>query len=294
MITVGEYLERTARWLRERGAPTPKVDADNLLSHLLGIERLQLYLMYDRPLTDDELAALRPLVRRRGQREPLAWITGHKGFHALDLLIQPGVLVPRPDTEVLVEAALEWIDADRGEDDETPVYVADMGSGSGAVGLALAHAREVIRVYATDVADAALAVTKANVDKLDLGRRVAVLRGPWLDPIPANRRIDWVVSNPPYIPTRVIDTLQPEVSTFEPREALDGGRDGLVAYHELVPRVRARARKGLLVEVGHDQAEAVSALLTRHGFEEVRTWQDYGGHERVVAGRIPTSEVEGD
>lgn len=282
MTTLLEILQRTERWFRDRGVPTPRLDAELLLAHVLRTERLQLYLMYDRPMTDAELEALRPLVKRRGQREPVAWIVGSKGFHRLDLRVHAGVLVPRPDTEVLVDAALGWIGAPEG-----PVFVADVGSGSGAVGLAIAASLPTARVYATDVADAALANTRDNVAALGLADRVAVLRGPLLTPIPEARPVDWVVSNPPYIPSDAIDALQPEVSRFEPRLALDGGRDGLAVYRALVPAARARARQGLLVEVGHDQAAAVSALFTDAGFVDVRTWQDFGGHQRVVGGRVP-------
>lgn len=280
MKTLVDVLRATERWFREKGTPSPRLDAEVLLAHVLGTERLQLYLMYDRPLTDEELDALRPLVRRRGTREPLAWITGHKGFHQLDLQTHTGVLVPRPDTETLVEAAMSWI----GEPEE-PVFVADVGTGTGAVALSLAHANAQIRVYATDISPEALANAKANVAALELGDRVAVLQGSLLDPIPAQRPIDWVVSNPPYIATRVIDGLEPEVSQHEPRTALDGGPDGLAVYRKLIPAAVARARKGLLLEVGHDQAEKVAGLCQQAGWHDVQTWKDLGGHVRVVGAR---------
>ena len=283
MITLLDVLRRTEAWLVERGAPSARRDAELLLAHVLGTTRLQLYLMYDRPLTDAELDALRPLVRRRGAREPVAWITGDVGFHALELAVTPGVLVPRPDTETLVDAALAaWAEAP-----DAPIYVADVGCGSGAIGLALAAADPRVRVYATDLSDAALACARDNVARLDLADRVAVLRGPLLTPIPAARPIDWVVSNPPYIPTAVIDTLEPEVRDHEPRLALDGGPDGLTVYRALLPAARARARHGLLVEIGYDQGRAVSGLFVEHGFDAVQVLQDAGRRDRVVAGRIP-------
>jgi release factor glutamine methyltransferase len=282
MMSLLDVLKRTEAWLRERGVDSPRLDAERLIGHVLGIERLRLYLMFDRPMSDDELAALRPLMRRRGQREPLAYILGSRGFHDIDLIVRPGVLVPRPDTEALVDAALEWFGTS-----EEPLFVADVGSGSGAVGLAIAHALPSVRVYAIDVSPDALAVTRENVTALGLTDRVGVLRGSMLNPVPTSRAIDWVVSNPPYIASRIIPTLQVEVARYEPRLALDGGRDGLDAYHALIPAARARARKGLLVEVGHDQAVAVSELFSQAGFTDVRTWKDLGGIERVVGGRIP-------
>jgi release factor glutamine methyltransferase len=280
-VTLVDVLRRTETFLRNKGVPSPRLEAELLLSKVLGLPRLQLYLAHDRPLTPGELDALRPLVARRGNREPMSWILGERGFHRIELAIEPGVLDPRPDTETLVEAALAEIPADSADS----VYVADVGCGSGAVGLAIAAARPSVRVYAVDLDDTALRVTKANVAKLGLGERVAVLKGDLLDPIPAKRPIDWVVSNPPYVPTREIAELEPEVRVHEPRLALDGGPDGLDVYRRLVPAAFQRARRGLLLEVGHDQAARVADLLRRAGFGDLRTARDLSGIERVVGGR---------
>ncbi len=280
--TLVEILTRTAGFLEGRGVDSPRLDAELLVAHVLGLERLQLYLQHDRPFTAEELDALRPLVRRRGAREPLAWITGHRGFHDIDLAVHRGVLVPRPDTEALVEAALERIDAE-GSD---PVFVADVGCGTGAVGLALAAARPAVRLYAIDLDEAALANTRENVERLGLAARVAVLRGSLLEPVPAARPIDWVVSNPPYIPSGDVDGLMPEVSRHEPRLALDGGGDGLDVVRALLDQARQRVRRGLLVEIGHDQAQATAALFEAAGLRDVRIHRDLSGHERVVDGRV--------
>lgn len=282
--TLVQVLERTTHWLAGRGVDSPRLDAELLIAHLLGLERLQLYLKFDRPFSDDELDRLRLLVRRRGDREPMAWILGERGFHAVELQVRPGVLVPRPDTETLVEAALSLLPDG---DDAAPVFIADVGCGSGAVGLAIAAARPCARVYATDLSEDALTNTRANVQGLGLGDRVAVLRGDLLDPIPAHRPIDWVVSNPPYIPSGDIDALMPEVSRHEPRLALDGGEDGLDVVRRLVTVSRSRARRGLLLEIGHDQASATARLLEAAGFVQVRSWPDLAGIDRVVGGEIP-------
>jgi len=284
VIALVEVLGKTERWFRDKGVPSPRLDAELLLCHVLGLQRLQVYLQHDRPVTDAELDALRPYVKRRGDREPLAWILGHREFHNIDLLVEPGVLVPRPDTETLVEAALEWIPSDA-----DPVYVADIGSGSGAIGLAVAHERPGVRLYAVDRAPVPLRLTRANVERLGLATRVAVLEGDLLDPIPARRPLDWVLSNPPYIPSEEIDGLEPEVSKWEPRLALDGGKDGLDVYRALVPKAAERAREGVLVEVGAGQASRVADLMTRVGLTGVRTWKDLAGIERVVGGRRATA-----
>lgn len=276
-----EILGRTTDFLKSRGVDAPRLDAELILAHVLGMERLALYLQFDRPLTDDELDRLRPLVRRRGQREPMAWILGERGFHALDLVVHTGVLVPRPDTETLVEAALERIRAVPGED---PVYIADLGCGTGAVGLAIAHAEPRVRVYAVDLSPEALANTRENVERLGLSDRVGVIRGDLLDAVPGHRPVDWIVSNPPYIPTGDIDALMPEVSRFEPRLALDGGPDGLDVVRRIVDQTMARVRHGVLLEIGHDQAEAVAEVGRSAGLVDVTVHNDLANIGRVVSG----------
>jgi len=283
LVRLVDVLTRTERWLRDKGIPSPRYESELLLCKALRMERLQLYLAHDRPMTGEELGRLRPLVRRRGQREPLAWILEEQGFHAIDLTLRPGVLVPRPDTEVLVNALLEAIP----ESEPAPVYVADVGCGSGAIGLALAAARPQLRVYAIDIDPVAVQLTKDNVEKLGLGDRVGVLQGDLLRAVPPQRPIDWVVSNPPYIPSADISALEPEVSRHEPRRALDGGPDGLAAYRELIPMAAARARRGVLVEVGHDQAGKVADLFRRTGLVQISTHPDLAGIQRVVSGRVP-------
>ncbi|MCB9671381.1 MAG: peptide chain release factor N(5)-glutamine methyltransferase [Alphaproteobacteria bacterium] len=281
-MSLVEILTRTEAFLRERGIDGPRRESELLLSHVLGLERLQLYLSWDRPVTEAERATLRELVARRGRREPLAWILGTTGFHALDLLVHRDVLVPRPDSETLVDAALEWIPKDA-----SPVYVADIGSGTGAIGLAIAMAHPGVRLYATDVSEAALANTRANVAALGLTERVAVLAGPFLEPIPSKRPVEWVVSNPPYIPRKAIDGLMPEVARFEPRLALDGGPDGLDVYRALIPLAAARATRGVLVEIGQGQAPRVLDLMRKAGLDPVQSWNDLAGIPRVVGGLVP-------
>ncbi|MFK7929103.1 MAG: peptide chain release factor N(5)-glutamine methyltransferase [Myxococcota bacterium] len=278
--TLVDVLTRTDAYLRERGVDSPRLDAELLVGHVLGIERLQVYMQFDRPMGPDELDQLRALVRRRGGREPMAYILGERGFHAVDLLVDADVLVPRPDTETLVEAALEFIPDGEGE----PIFVADIGCGTGAVGLAVAMARPRVRLFSVDLSDAALANTKKNVARLELTDRVAVLKGHLLDPIPTSRPIDWVLSNPPYIPTADLDGLMPEVSVHEPRLALDGGLDGLDVIRELVRASVPRARLGLLLELGKGQHEDVMALMMTAGLQNVRAWNDLGGIGRVVGG----------
>jgi release factor glutamine methyltransferase len=241
---------------------------------------LQVYLQHDRPVTQAETDTLRSLVRRRGQREPLGWVLGELGFYQIDVRVHAQVLTPRPDTEALVELALSMLPP-AGPD---PLFVADIGCGTGIVGLAIATARPDVRVYAVDLAPEALANTRANVARLGLEQRVAVLRGDLLDAVPPNRAIDWVVSNPPYIPTAEIDGLMPEVSKWEPRLALDGGQDGLEVVRRLMAQA-TRARQGLVLEIGSGQAPTVVSLLADAGWRDVVTRRDLAGIERAVGAR---------
>jgi len=281
MVTVVEILKKTEAFFRSRGIPSPRLDAELIVGHHLQLDRVALYLQFDRPLNEAELHPMRLDVKRRANREPIAWITGTKGFWSLELESHRDVLVPRPDTETLVQAALDVIP----EDEE--LFVADIGSGTGAVGLAIASERPLIKLFAIDVSDAALHCTKANVAKLSMSSRVAVLKGSLLDPIPTDRRIDIIVSNPPYIPSADIEALSPEIATHEPRLALDGGKDGLDIYRDLIPLAAARATRAILLEHGDGQHEAVATMMRAVGITEPTFQADLTGTVRVVTGLVP-------
>lgn len=274
-----EVLMSTAAYFKSRGIPSARLDAELLIGHALGLDRVQVYLAFDRPLLEEELEPIRALVRRRGNREPLAWIVGSREFYGRDFRVGPGVLVPRPDTETLIEALLPLLPLNE------ECFVADVGSGSGCIGLTLAAERPLLRLYAIDKAEAPLTFTRENVEALGLKERVAVLRGSLLAPVPAGRRIDWVVSNPPYIPSADIEGLAPEVRDQEPRLALDGGPDGLDVYRALVQEASARAQRGVAFEVGYGQAPEVAALVEAAGFPRVTLHADLGGVQRVVIGQ---------
>ena len=279
MTTVVDVLKKTEAFFRSKGIPSPRLDAELIVGHHLKMDRVTLYLQFDRPLNEQELGPMRADVKRRADREPVAWIIGSKGFWSLDLASHKDVLVPRPDSETLVTAALEIIPMD------TPCFVADVGSGTGAIGLAIASERPEVKLFATDVSDAALRCTKTNVEALDLSDRVAVLKGSLLEPIPADRDIDVVVSNPPYIPSSDINGLAPEISKHEPRLALDGGQDGLEIYRELIPAAAARASMAVLVEHGDGQDAAIRAMMEAAGLQDIQSHPDLTGVVRVVSGR---------
>jgi release factor glutamine methyltransferase len=278
MESLGRVLALSAELLRERGVPSAKLDASLIIGHALGLDRMQVYLQTDRPLSDEELATIRALLRRRAQREPLAHITGEREFMSLDFAVHPGLLVPRPDSELLVEALLERIPEGR----EEPVFVADIGCGTGCLGLALAKLRPCVRLYAVDRSRLALACTAANREALGLTERVALLEGDLMAPIPPSRPIDWVISNPPYIPSAELEGLEPEVVRFEDRGALDGGPDGLDIVRRLLPQAAQRARVGLVMEHAWQQGPATAALAREAGFAEALTLRDLAGKDRCL------------
>ena len=278
MLTLVDVLKRTEGYFRQRGIASPRLDAELLIGQALGLGRVQLYMNFDMPLEDKDLEGLRAMVRRRGDREPVAYILGSKGFYEHEFKVVPGVLCPRPDTEVLVEAVLELVP------ESGDFFLADVGCGTGCIGLSVAAARPGVKVYATDISDAALRCTRENVAAMELGQRVAVLKGSFLDPVPAERRIDVVVSNPPYIPKADLDKLEPEVREHEPREALEGGLDGLDAYRALIPAAARRAAVAVAVEVGDGQASAVEELMRREGLSGIERRRDLAGKERAVLG----------
>ena len=280
MITVVDILKKTEAFFRSRDIASPRLDAELIVGAHLELDRVALYLQFDRPVTEAELSPIRADVKRRADREPIAWITGTKGFWTLDLKTHAGVLVPRPDSETLVEAALTLIP--EGE----PCFVADIGTGTGAIGLSIASERPDVRLFAVDVSDQALRCTKENVVALGLTDRVAVLKGNLLDPIPAERTVDVVVSNPPYIPTAEIDALAPEIAKHEPRLALDGGQDGLDIYRKLIPAAAARATTAVLVEHGDGQHTAIADLMTAAGLTDVTEYKDLSGAVRVLSARV--------
>ncbi len=284
MLSLTTVLNRSAKFLADHGVPSAKYEAELLMAHALNMSRMDLYLNFDKPLEEQELQRLRPLLKRRGNREPIAWILGEWGFYEDDFIVTPGVLCPRPDTEALVNAALELIPEE--PEDGQPWTIADIGCGSGCVGLSIARKRPHVRVFSVDISPEAIACTKANVEKLGFKDRVAVLKGRFFDPIPKDRPIDLVVSNPPYIPSADIIDLEPEVSIHEPRIALDGGANGLDVYNVLIPMAVERARVGVAVEVGIHQAESVAEIMRRSEMHGVSIHKDLGGIDRVVRGKI--------
>jgi release factor glutamine methyltransferase len=277
-LSAGEVLRRSTAYLAGKGSPTARLDAELLLAHGLGLSRVELYTHHDRPLTAEELAVCRELVRRRGEREPVAYIIGHWGFRRLDLQVDRRVLIPRPETELLVERGLALVA------ETAAPRVLDVGTGSGAVALAIAAEHPGARVTATDVSPDALAVAAANAGRLGLD--VELLLSDLLHAVSA-REFDLVLSNPPYVSRQELSFLEPEVSRWEPALATVAGDDGLAVYRRLLPAVREVLARGghVAVECGAGQAAAVRDELARLGYGDVFVDRDLTGIERVVGGR---------
>lgn len=265
--------------LEAAGVPGPVIDARVLVEAACGVTRADIVGDPYREIGPEEAARLDDYLERRIRREPVSHILGRRGFWNIMLGVSPGVLTPRPETEVIVDHALRLFPEGR------PLRILDLGVGSGAILLAILAERPAARGLGVDVSEEALAVARDNAASLGLAGRVALLRGDWTAGL-AEADFDLVVSNPPYIATGVIETLDPEVRVYEPRLALDGGADGLDAYRRLAPEILRVLKPGgrFLVEIGYDQRTAVETLFREAGAVEVETLQDLSTHDRVVAG----------
>ncbi len=283
--TVGEALAWISEHLREKGDASPRVSSEWLLSAATGMSRIEVYTCHDRPLSDEERAALRQGVVRRVAGEPLQHITGEMPFRHIVLDVRPGVFIPRPETEVLVTVALDHLDS---LDRPGPVVV-DACTGSGAVACSIAWERAGATVWAVDLSDAAVELAAANSGRLALADRVTVLHGDLLDPLPEELRgrVDAVVSNPPYVPTDDISRLPADVRDHDPRLALDGGPDGLTVAVRLMEEARSWLAPGGLLAMELDESRVCDAdLRMREWYEGVRIHTDLAGRDRVLSGTL--------
>ncbi len=267
------------RRLEAAGVDSPVIDARLLLEAGAGVSRLDIITDPRRDLTETQIAAVEALTLRREQREPIGHIIGRKAFWTLDLDVGAAVLSPRPETELLVETALAVLPKD------APARVLDLGVGSGAIVLAILAERPNAKAVGVDFSEAALAVAQRNADKLGLASRLELRSGDWSAGL--EETFDLVVSNPPYIPTGEIADLEPEVSKYEPRLALDGGADGLAAYRSIIAALPTLLVPGgvFALEVGRGQDFAVAALAAEAGLSPEQSKMDLNGIARVVWGR---------
>jgi release factor glutamine methyltransferase len=286
--TVRRLLEWTSGFFTRKNVDAPRLSAELLLAHVLNYPRIKLYTDYERPLDEKDLTRFRDLVQRAGEHEPIAYLTGRAHFFNLEFEVAPAVLIPRPDTETLVENVLQFCRAAGGF--EAP-RVLDLCTGSGCIAAALAHNMKNATVLATDLSEAAIQVARRNIERLGLTGRVTVEQGDLFDPVsrmPDPLPFELIVANPPYIPTGQIEKLDRNVRDYEPVAALDGGIDGLVIHRRIVEGAPQRLVPGgrIYLEIQFDQTDAVKSLVeSREEFEEARVLKDYGGNPRVVTAR---------
>jgi release factor glutamine methyltransferase len=280
MTTLLEAWSGAQKRLKTAGVDSPSIDARLLLEAAAGVARLEVIGDPYRPLTAEQAERFDSYVERRSRREPVARILGRKGFWKLLLQVTPEVLTPRPETERVVDIALEAFPEERAS-----FSMLDLGVGSGAILLSVLAERPAAKGLGVDISEAALATARDNAASLGLAERATFLRTDWTQGLP-DEAFDLVTSNPPYIPTGDIEGLEPEVSAHEPHLALDGGPDGLSAYRVLAPEIlrvlKPEAR--FAVEIGWDQGPAVKALFEQAGAQDLRVVRDLSDRDRVVAG----------
>lgn len=317
--TIKAALDWTVGYLERKGDENPRISAQWLLSEACGLSRIELYANFERPLSLDERDVLRGYVTRRGRGEPLQYITGEVGFRHITVKVRPGVLIPRPETEVLVSEALALLPAApkrvaadsapssdelasedvsretsvRSDAPEPALLVADLCTGSGCIACSIAYEHPLARVFATDIAPEAVSLASENVDTLGLSERVDVVECDLGEGIPAEAvgMLDLVVSNPPYVPTAVLAEIPREVADFEPALALDGGADGLDVLRRLLPWCARALKPGaaFAFELHEACLDDAAALAREAGFADVRVAADLAGRPRVLTGRRPSA-----
>ena len=260
-------------------AETNNLDAEVLLLHLLDLERTTLRAWPERRITTDQAMQYKLLIGQRREGWPVAYLTGQREFWSRSFRVGPGVLIPRPETELLIELVLERLPAD------THASLLDLGTGSGIIALTLAAERPGCSITATDASADALAITQENARRLGISQ-IRYLKGHWLDPLAADDRFDLIVSNPPYIAAADPHLAQGDLR-YEPQQALASGSDGLDALREIIDRSLAHLHPGgwLILEHGYDQADAVTALLTKGGYRDISQYRDLQGHPRASVAR---------
>ena len=283
-MNIKKILSLTEDYFKKHNIESPRLDAEVLLADLLDMERVKLYVNFDYPLSEEELNEYRERIRKRAENLPVSYITGNTEFMSLDFIINEDVLVPRPETEILVEYIIDYCkEKELGEPN-----IVDVGTGSGVIMVSLGHYIEGAKVVGIDISSAALKVAENNIDKYELDERLKVLQGDLLTPFVkrGKNNIDIVVSNPPYICSDKFDSLPSDVRR-EPLIALDGGKGGLKFYRKLIPQVEKVLKPGglLVLEIGCEQATDVKNMLGED-WAQVEIEQDYSEHNRMICAVI--------
>ena len=286
--TVQPILEWTQKYFAEGGIPTPRLDAELLLAFVCQCSRMELYLNYEKPLTLSERDHYRTLLKQRIHGTPVAYLLGEKDFWTLTLAVRPGVLIPRPDTEILVEKAVEAIKAWQGTHLGQVCSILEVGTGSAAIPLALCHELKHLNFIALEVSESALRVAQENCTRYEnlIGGRhnhVELVQGNALEMLPRGSKFDFMLSNPPYVPQGQIPQLQKEIALHEPHQALNGGEDGLDFYRQFFQQSQdfLKPRGEMLLEIGYNQATILQGMLPQN-LELVEIGKDLQSHPRVL------------
>lgn len=282
-MTVLEAIQKSADFLGKKSVDSPRLQTELLLAHLLKMPRMNLYLNFERVLTNEETGALRELVKRRGQREPLQHIVGSTNFCGIEIAVNKNALVPRPETELLAEAGWNFLSTINHQSSTA----LDFGTGTGCISITLAAKCPNAKNFALDVSADAIALAKQNAEKNKFAGRIEFVQGNGFAALPQNFQFDLLISNPPYIPTTEIETLQPEVKNFDPRTALDGGTDGLDFYRMFATQAKPflKSEGKIMLEFGDGQAEAIRKIFEAENWivEEIKS--DYSQRERILIAR---------
>jgi release factor glutamine methyltransferase len=282
--TIQKLLNWIADYLTQRNVDAPRLSAELLLSHVLGLKRIELYTQYNKPVAQEQLEQLRGLVRRAGQHEPVAYLVGRTEFYSMEFDVTPACLIPRPETELLVQRAVEFLRKRTG-----PQLACDLCTGCGAIAVAVAKNVPDARVIATDISEAALGVAAKNVEKHKLQERIELRRGDLFEPLVAQLDLfDVIACNPPYVSEAEYEALEKNVKDYEPRLALHAGADGLDFYRRIAEKVDGYLKPDgvLLLEIGSIQGPAVRELLQQTGlFADIKVEKDLQNHDRIVLAR---------
>jgi release factor glutamine methyltransferase len=288
--TIQKLLNWVTEYFTGKGIDAPRLSAELLLSHVLGLKRIELYTQFDKPVAKPELDELRGLVKRAGGHEPVAYLTGRMEFYSLELSITSDCMIPRPETELLVQRAIEFLRTRKGTQ-----FVCDLCTGSGCIAVAIAKNFTEARVIATDISSAALDVAAKNVEKHQLTERITLLQGDLFEPLVRQldvEQFDLIVCNPPYVSAAEYETLDKNVKDYEPRIALFAGDDGLDIYRKIIAKADQylKPQAVLMLEIGYAQGLAVRKLLEQTGaFGEIKIEKDVHDNDRIVtAKRIST------
>ena len=275
-MTVLEAIQKSAEFLAKRGVDSPRLQAELLLAHRLGMPRMKLYLNFERALSNEETDSYRELVKRRGQREPVQHIIGSTSFCGFEITVNRHALVPRPETEILAESGWSFLSRLPSPD------ALDVGTGTGCIAIALAAKCPNAKIFATDISPDALALAANNAKRNNV--QVEFLQGNSFAAVPEGARFDLIISNPPYIPAAEIGTLQPEVRDFDPRPALDGGADGLDFYRMFAERAKPFLKPDgkIVLEFGDGQAPAIREIFENEKWIVEAVKDDYSQRERIL------------